>query len=538
MQHADSEVDIVVVGSGGAGLTAALAAAVAGGDVLVTEAAQLFGGTTAVSGGQVWVPNNHRMAEVGIGDSADDARTYCLGAVAGRDIELIDAFLDAAPVMARFVETHTPIRFTPMHFPDSYAERPGGKVAGRNLEVAPLPPGEFSPWEQWLWTPPYPPVLTNDEVSQFQLISGGAFPMELVQQRMAAGEVALGVGLVVGLLRGCQAAGVRLERRRRVRRLLRDESGAVVGVQTDCGDMPLHINARRGVVLATGGFEHDQAIATSLLPWPQPLAGSPPVGRGDGLRLATEAGAALGYLSESWAWPMLAGGDDTWGDPERTARPSLVIAERALPHVIWVNPSGRRFVNEASHNCALAFSEIDPATQRPRNVPAWAIGDAQYRRRYAAAGVMPGQQPPDWLPEADTLADLAQAIDVDADALEATVARFNRFAEAGRDEDFSRGAAPYDQALGDREADHPNLGTIEAPPFFAVRIHPGVVGTKGGPRTDGNARVIGWDGAPVPGLYAAGNASAAVIGPGTISAGLTLGLALTWGWLAGTTAAS
>src|SRR5918997_3966254 len=122
MQHADSEVDIVVVGSGGAGLTAALAAAVAGGDVLVTEAAQLFGGTTAVSGGQVWVPNNHRMAEVGIGDSADDARTYCLGAVAGRDIELIDAFLDAAPVMARFVETHTPIRFTPMHFPDSYAE--------------------------------------------------------------------------------------------------------------------------------------------------------------------------------------------------------------------------------------------------------------------------------------------------------------------------------------------------------------------------------------------------------------------------------
>jgi succinate dehydrogenase/fumarate reductase flavoprotein subunit len=532
-------VDVVVVGSGGAGLTAALAAAAAGTEVAVLEASARWGGTTAVSGGQVWVPNNHHMAEVGVADSVDDALSYCLDRAPGRDRALIETFVRAAPAMVRFVEAHTPIRFTPMHYPDSFAERPGGKLAGRNLEVAPIEVGDADSWQEELWQPPYPAVLTNDEIFGLGLTADPRkAPIEVIKQRAAAGQVTLGVGLIAGLLRGCGAMGVELVGNCPVRHLLRDKGGTVVGVEAERDGATWRLEARRGVVLANGGFEWDSALATRLLGVPRTHPLSPPVNRGDGLRLAVEAGAELAYPGESWCWPAIQVPGETWSDSEARPRPRLVMGERSLPHVIWVNRAGRRFVNEASHNCALAFADLDPETLSPRNVPAWAVGDAQFRRRYPVAGVMPGQPTPlEWLPEATSVADLAGAIGIEAAALENTVARFNYFARAGLDEDFGRGEAAYDRYLGDHNAPHPSLGTIEEPPFFALPIHPGTIGTKGGPRTDIWARVLGWDGTPVAGLYAAGNAMAATIGPGTIAAGLSLGLALTWGWVAGTVAA-
>lgn len=167
------EYDVVVVGSGGAGLSAALAAAVGGARVLVVEAGARFGGSTAVSGGQVWVPGNHRAALLGTSaDTVEEARAYCLHH-SGRDRALIDAFLAAAPGMARGVEEHTPIEFMPMQTPDSFAEGPGGRAAGRNLEVAPVACGDFTPWQDWVWSPPYPAVLTNEEVSEHTLVLAG-----------------------------------------------------------------------------------------------------------------------------------------------------------------------------------------------------------------------------------------------------------------------------------------------------------------------------------------------------------------------------
>lgn len=206
--------------------------------------------------------------------------------------------------------------------------------------------------------------------------------------------------------------------------------------------------------------------------------------------------------------------------------------------MIWVNPAGRRFVNETSHNCALSFTEIDPATNRARNLPAYAVGDAQYRHAYTLAGAAPGDPVPDWVIEGDTLADLASAIGVNGDRLATTVATFNQSAQAGIDAEFGRGSSSYDRHLGDPAAAHPNLGTIETPPFFAMPVLPGLVGTKGGAVTDANARVLDWEARPIPGLFAAGNAADSVIGPGILSSGMTLGLALTWGWLAGTAAAA
>lgn len=532
--------DVVVVGSGGAGLTAALAAAVGGARVAVLEAAHLFGGATSVSGGQVWVPGNHRAVELGAGsggppDAVEDARAYCVSHSPERDPDLIEAFLAAAPAMAAAVEQHTPIRFTPMHSPDSFAEGPGGRTAGRNLEVAPLETGPFSPWSDWTWSPPYPAVLTNDEVTDLKMISGGAPPMDLIGSRMGASQVTLGVGLIVGLLRGCQEAGVDLVRDCRVSELRRTD-GSIDTVVVEHGGGTREIRARRGVVLATGGFEHDRALAARLLDLPDRAPCSPPVSTGDGLRLAARAGAMLGHLSESWCWPVTVG-TATWGDLGQTPRADLIIAERALPHVIWVNAAGRRFVNEASHNCALSFTETDPATNRPRNVPAYAIGDAQYRRRYSLAGAPPGAPLADGLHEAETLEELATALGVDGKTLAATVAAFNRDVKAGHDTQFGRGASAYDRYLGDRDAPHPNLGSIEEPPFFAMAVRPGMVGTKGGPCTDAHGAVLDWDGAPINGLFAAGNVADSVIGPGILSSGMTLGLALTWGWLAGTAAA-
>lgn len=529
--------DVVVIGSGGAGLTAALAAAVQGAHVLVVESAARFGGSTSVSGGQVWVPGNHRAAELGGEvDTTEDARRYCVHHSPGRDPALIEAFLAAAPVMARGVEEHTPIRFTPMRSPDSFAEGPGGRQAGRNLEVAPLATEQFSPWQDWTWSPPYPAVLTNDEVTEHKLISGGMPPMDVIEQRIQASQVTLGVGLIVGLLRGCHSAKVEMIRNCRVVELER-AGGAVSGVVIEHHGTTRRVAASHGVVLATGGFEHDKQLAGQLLDLPDPHPGSPPVSNGDGLRLAARAGATFGHLSESWCWPVKPS-TSTWDDPDTTPRSEIIIAERALPHVIWVNAAGRRFVNEASHNCALSFTETDPATNRPRNLPAHAIGDAQYRRRYALAGAAPNDPLPDWVRQADTLADLAAVIDVDAAGLASTVAAFNEAVNAGCDAEFGRGGGAYDRYLGDADAAHPNLGTIEEPPFFAMPVLPGLVGTKGGPPTDTHGRVLDWDGQPISGLLAAGNAADSVIGPGILSSGMTLGLALTGGWLAGTTAAA
>lgn len=529
--------DVVVVGSGGAGLAAALAGAVHGAGVLVVEAAGRFGGSTSVSGGQVWVPGNHRARELGEAeDTITEAREYCLHHCPDRDPVLIDAFLSAAPMMARSVEQHSPVRFVAMRSPDSFAEGPGGRIAGRNLEVMPVASGDFSPWQDWVWSPPFPAVLTNEEVAEHRLIFGGAPPMELVVARMNSSQVTLGVGLVVGLLRGCAEAGVELARRCRAVEL-EQRDGRVTGVVVDVGGRTQRIAVRGGLVLATGGFEHDHRLASSLLGVPNLLPATPPVSSGDGLRLAAGAGAMLGHLSESWCWPVKPAAGNCEGTDD-APQPELIIAERALPHVIWVNRAGRRFVNEASHNCALSFSEIDPATNRPRNLPAYAVGDAQDRRAYPLAGATPGMPVPNWVTEAETLTELAVAIGVDAEGMAAAVAAFNRSARAGRDAEFGRGSNPYDRHLGDPQAPHPNLGTIETPPFFAMPVLPGAVGTKGGPSTDINGQVLDWQGHPIAGLFAAGNAAESVIGPGVLSSGMTLGLALTWGWLAGTAAAS
>ncbi|PXX59218.1 succinate dehydrogenase/fumarate reductase flavoprotein subunit [Nocardia tenerifensis] len=526
------EADVVVIGSGAAGLAAALAAADGGAEVVVLEASARWGGSTAVSGGQVWAPANHRMHEAGYADTVEEALTYCRAAAPGRDDTLVETFVRTVPEVVRFLEARSPIRFIPVPaYPDTFAELPGGKTA-RHVEVAPQDLGDLGELAELVWPAPFfAPVLTNQEILERNLFAGGPTPMDLITQRMSAGAVALGAGLVVGLLHGCRKAGVRLFRDCRATELITDERGRIIGVRTESahGD----VRAGRGVVLACGGFEHDPILRSQLLSGPLTHPVTPPVQHGDGLRMAGRVGAAMAYLGEYWSWPACQMPGRAWPDAAGTPQPQLAVLERSLPHVLWVNGAGRRFVNESSHNCASAFAELDPNTHHPRNLPAWAIGDAQFRAKYSVAGIPAGTPAPEWLIQADSLAELAERIDVDPIALEHTVTRFNTMAEAGRDDDFQRGRTRYEHAFGDPAAAHPNLGPVCAPPFFAVPVYPGAVGTKGGPRTDRRARVLDWSGAPIAGLYAAGNAAAAVFGPGTFAGGLTIASALTWGWIAG-----
>lgn len=520
--------DVIVIGSGGAGLSAALTAACTGAQVLVLEASSRWGGSTAVSAGEVWAPVNHTMPEVGVIDSEEAALRYCLPDTHNGQQILVEKFVRTAAEMARFVEGNSPITWQTMSSPDSFAERPGGRKSARHLEVSPLDASEFEPLQDHFWLPSFPAVFTNDEVFELRLLFGGQAPDGFAERRLAQSHVCTGVGLVAGLLQGARDHGVEFERNVRVQQLLQSDDQRIRGVIAEHNGATKSYAARLGVVIATGGFEWNDALRGKALSPPIRYPVSPPLHFGDGLRMAETVGAQLAHTQESWEWPVQVLPGQNWPGTDQP-RHELVLAERCMPHVIWVDQAGQRFVNEASHNCALELS--------PSHVPVWAIADAQYRRHYPFAGSHPDDELPDHVVCEPELGALARSIGVDEGALRHTLRRYNAMVRNGRDEDFGRGESAYDRFYGDGSAAHPNLGSVEQPPFYAIRIYAGTVGTKGGACTDVNGRVLDLHGKPVAGLWAAGNAMASIIGPGTIAPGLTLGLALTWGYIAGKDAA-
>ena len=520
--------DVIVIGSGGAGLTAALSAASVGAQVLVLEASTHWGGSTAVSAGEVWVPVNHAMGKLGVEDSLEDALRYCLPDTHGTQTALLKKFVGTAFEMAQFVERHSPIAWQAMSSPDTFAERSGGRRSARHLEVAPLEANEFEPLHEHFWLPNFPAIFTNDEVFNLRLLFGGEVPQQLAQRRLRQKQVCTGVGLVAGLMQGARAQGVEFARGVRVQQLLRDDHQRICGVVGQCNGTTQTFRASKGVVVACGGFEWNNEVRDLNLNLPVAHPASPPIHHGDGLQMLESIGADIAHTHECWAWPVQELPGHLWPNVNK-ARHELVLAERCLPHVVWVNQNGERFVNEASHNCALELT--------PKILPVWAIADAQYRSRYPLAGAAADQELPNHVVCAPDLQALAKIIDVDEIALQQTIQRYNGFVHQGRDEDFNRGEAAYDRFYGDSLAEHPNLGTIDQPPFYAIRIYPGTVGTKGGARIDEYARVLDTQGLPITGLWAAGNAMASIIGPGTLAPGLTLGLALTWGYIAGQEAA-
>jgi 3-oxosteroid 1-dehydrogenase len=534
--------DVVVLGTGAAGLTAAIRASAAGATVGLFEKADQIGGTAAWSGGMAWIPGNPHMAEVGASDSREDALTYLTSLSNGMiDERALQAFVDRGPEVVRWLEANSPVRFFSIAgFPDYHPENPGAKSrGGRTMECPLFAFSELGDWAARVTKgPQLSGTLTITETPLGRGAPAGIPAAELARRRVRD-ERGAGQALVGRLVKGCLDRGIEPRTDMRATRLL-VEGDRVVGVRFESADGPVDVRARRGVVIATGGFEWDADLVRSFLRGPMARPASPPHGNtGDGLRMAMRVGAALGNMREAWWAPTI---DVTM--PDGSTASWLINGERTRPRCIMVNGRGQRFTNEAVNYNAFgaAFHVVDTTTFEYVNHPAWMIFDDAYWRQYGLAIARPDQPVPSWITVADSVAELAKQIDVPAEALDETVRQWNENMTNLRDPDFGRGTSAIDKWWGDpRFGDGPaaTLGPLDTAPFYAVPVYSGCLGTKGGPTTDDQARVLNIDGEPIEGLYAAGNAmAAAAMGMTYGGAGGTLGPAIVWGFLAGQYAAA
>jgi 3-oxosteroid 1-dehydrogenase len=528
----DEQFDVVVVGTGAAGLNAALTASVHGARTLVLEKAPVVGGTTAMSGGCIWIPNNHHMARHGLQDSREAALDY-IRAVSpdgwhNAEEPLWAAFVDHAPEMLKFVEAHSPTRFNLNRDPDPYAEATGGMARGRNVSPAPIRIRQLGRWCDKVRASTVDMRINYEEVVDRSFYANPKQQMPRLLPRLLwrklTGSYTRGRALTIGLLKGCLDHGVTIWPATEATALTTHE-GRVTGLDAEREGRSIAIEALQGVILASGGFEWNQEMMAEHFPGPVEWTASPPTNTGDGQRMAAAVGAQLDHMDQA----LVMGVTPVTYEGRLMGQPAM---DYFLPHSMIVNRHGRRFVNEKQMNIGLAFAELDPDTGSPAHLPAWRIYDSQFAARYPHA--MPNGSILGNRFEADTLGALAVQIDVDPAGLAETARRFSRFARAGIDDDFRRGASLWDRNRGGDPTHKPNptLGSIERPPFYAMPFKAGYLGTKGGARTNERAEVLNGQGEVIRGLYAAGNVMANAFGSKGVGAGTTLGPCLTWGYIA------
>ncbi len=542
----DHEVDFLVVGSGGGGLTAALTAHAEGMQVLVVEKSATYGGSTARSGGGIWIPNNLHLKAEGTQDSFEQAAAYLRHTVGDRvPWPKLEMFLRVAPVAIAWLEANTEVRFQRMRgYPDYYPERPGALAVGRSLEPVPFDGRLLGPELDRLHPPPFSTrgvPITGREFRDLLVLT------RTWRGRRAAVRVALRALWAWVTGRRLLTMGQALVARLRYSLLrwhiplwleaplidLVVEGERVVGAVVRRQGRAWKIRARRGVLLAAGGFPHNPEMRRTYLPAPTDTRWSVanPANTGDAIRLAVAYGAAVDLMDQAWWGPVSL-------PPDMNA-PFFHVGERGLPGSILVNARGGRFVNEAAPYIDLVQTMYRLHREEDPHIPAFFIFDEAFRRRYFVGPLFPGQPIPrvylerGYLVRGATLEEVARGLGIDPQGLQETVERFNRMARAGRDEDFHRGESAYDRYYSDpRARPNPNLGPVERPPFYGLRMYPGDIGTKGGLVTDEHARVLRTDGRPIPGLYATGNTAASPMGTTYPGPGATLGPALVFGYIA------
>ena len=539
--------DVVVVGAGGAGMTAALAAADHGLDTVLIEKSAFFGGSTARSGGGVWVPGNRALKAAGQVSATDrqEASDY-LQAIVGDEVPKIrrETFLDRGPEVIDFLLDKPPVKLKWVRgYSDYLPEQPGGRAQGRSVEPVPMD-GRILGDELERLHPPYAKAPANLIVTQadFRKISLGlrsfrgpitmmrVVIMRVISSLLGRKMYAMGNALTISLRKALLDAKVPVHYETPLTGLV-IENGRVVGVRAERDGKEVVFRARRGVILGSGGFEKSEGLREKYLPSPTNPDWSTAAASntGAGIEAGVAIGAATDMMDDAWWGPTIPLPNGPW----------FCLSERNLPGSIIVNSAGNRFMNEALPYVEATHEIYKGEATGVSHVPAWLIIDQRYRNRYLFAGLSPRQPfPGRWLKsgavvKASSLDQLAEAIDVPADALAATIERFNGFAETGNDEDFHRGDSAYDRYYADpRVKPNPSLHSIDQGPFYAVKIVPGDLGTKGGIVTDERARALRADGSVIEGLYAAGNVSSAVMGHTYAGPGATIGPAMTFGYLA------
>jgi len=520
--------DVLVIGSGAAALSAALRAADGGLSVLVLEKSDKLGGTTAMSGAGTWIPANHHALAKGVDDDAAQALAY-IEAVSPPDWrepegELWKAFVEAAPRMLRFLEDRTPIRFELLSEPDPELEAPGAKAYGRMLSPLPLKTSVGGPLAKRIRKSTQPHSLTYEEMIWANFIHK---PVRAYRRnglkilwRKLTGQAAQGSALVAGLLRGCLDAGCIIQPGVRVTELLTDEQGGVTGALATAAGHDLRIEAARGIVIATGGFEWDPELYGQHFPGRPDLICSPDTNTGDGQKMAAAVGAELARMDQM----NIAGALPTRYEGRVHGMPLRFQAAR---HAIVVDGTGRRFGNEFDFNFGEKLLERDPETGAYPHLPAWVIADADFLAHMPVVTTF-ARNKRGWLIKATTLAALATRIGLPPLALEETVARFNIFDRQGFDDDFDRGGSGFDRLVSGKAG---SLGAVARAPFVAMPFNISLMGTKGGPRTNARGQVLRPDGSVIAGLHAAGNVMANPFGTRAVGTGTTIGPALTWGFL-------
>lgn len=551
MERFDEEVDVLIVGSGAAGMVAALTVEANGLAPLIVEKSQYFGGSTARSGGGAWIPNAPLLVRQGEVDDPETVRAY-LTRLAGDRVspERIDRYLEAAPEMMRFLESTSPYLaagfFWIRGYPDYHPEL-GGNPLGRGLWAAPIDKRLLGDELEYLHPGvrrmelPLGAWITSVDLHELLTYRWGGLGHKRIFARLAwrilrarvTGERigVSGQALVTRMRLAMKERGIRLERETPMRRLITD-AGSVVGAEIVRGGEPTRVRARYGVVLASGGFDHNDAMRLEYQP---ELAADWSLGaatnEGDGILAGQELGAELDLMEDRWWMPTMPSANDG----------SLIglVAERQYPNQFVVNAAGERFVNEATPYVVFCQAQIAGHRAGVSHIPAWMILDSRAWRRNVIAGHLPLTPfPKSWkrlgnAHRAPTIEALAEKIGAPPGSLRHTADRFNAFARAGFDEDFHRGESAYDNYYGDPSLENPNLMPVDKAPFYALALSPGDLGTKGGLMTDVDGRVVDAGGEPIAGLYASGNVSASVMGTKYAGPGSTLGPAMTFAYLAG-----
>ena len=549
--HWDREIDVLVVGSGGSGLIAAARAADRGGKVLLIEKSNRFGGTTALSGGCIWAPTNHLQDQT-VGDSFEKAFSY-LNELTDHHTSptMLEVFINKSRPMLQFLDQES--RLTLANIPkycDYYPEFPGGLPGGRTIEVEPFD-GQLLTNQRHLLRDPQKMTLLFGQISltardAHLFVTAGKKGKKLAIAKIATylasspkrrrygrdRYLTLGQGLVAGLWDLCQSKGVQFLLETTICELVTIQN-RVIGARIKSGSKIQHIKTNGGIILASGGFSRNDQLKQIYHGQPTSANWGAAVAEdtGDAFTLCQSLQAQTALLNEAWWMPVMR------VPGENFAR--SVIMERSLPGSIVVNQDGERFTNESG-----PYEDfVNAMRAQHRSCPAWLIISHFHRHRYTLGPLFPASYHPsllwprklkkDWLHIGSRIDELASKIGINGSTLEKTISRFNSYALEGEDPEFQRGKSKYDQYYADSTTGLPNpcLYPLAEPPFYAVPLFPGDLGTKGGLVINENSEVIGNQG-PISGLFAAGNASANPIGNCYPGSGGTLGPGMTFGYIA------